>query len=127
MRTRSAADEKSASGSVGVLAVLVLLWMLTTRLTDGVSQCPAVSPELATLRVDPNSASRDELLLLPGVGPTIAERILRVRERAGAGPAFATADDLERVRGIGPVKIDGLRAYLNFSANARASFGDPAE
>lgn len=50
-------------------------------------------------RLDLNRADSTELELLPGVGPTLASRILAVRARAGR---FAAVQDLLQVRGIGP-------------------------
>jgi competence protein ComEA len=58
-------------------------------------------------RIDINTAPAAELELLPGIGPTLAARI--VSDRAENGP-FATLDSLERVRGIGPKTVDNLRA-----------------
>ncbi|MFO0874781.1 MAG: ComEA family DNA-binding protein [Phycisphaerales bacterium] len=56
-------------------------------------------------RVDINGADAMELASLPGIGPTLAERIVRDRERHGP---FATLDDLDRVRGVGPALIERL-------------------
>ena len=58
-------------------------------------------------RVNINTASEEELTRLPGVGPATAAAI--VADRAERGP-FATVDELIRVRGIGPSKLNGLRA-----------------
>jgi competence protein ComEA len=60
----------------------------------------------ADLRIDINSAGAEELARLPGIGPAIAAAI--VADRTARGP-FASVDDLLRVRGIGPAKLDGLR------------------
>lgn len=56
--------------------------------------------------VDLNRASVIELERLPGVGPTIAAAI--VEDRAANGP-FSSVDELVRVRGIGPGKLETLR------------------
>ncbi len=56
--------------------------------------------------VDVNRATVDELVTLPGVGPATATAI--VEDRARNGP-FAGVDDLDRVTGIGPAKLDALR------------------
>jgi len=52
------------------------------------------------------NASVAELDTLPGVGPSIAQAIVDERERNGP---FRSVDDLERVRGIGPSKLEQLR------------------
>jgi competence ComEA-like helix-hairpin-helix protein len=53
--------------------------------------------------IDLNTASVDVLVALPGVGPTLAARI--VEDRARRGP-FRTVHDADRVRGIGPATIE---------------------
>lgn len=59
--------------------------------------------------VDVNAADEEELAQLPGVGPTIAERI--VHSRADEGP-YASIDDLLRVRGVGPKTLDRVRPFI---------------
>lgn len=59
--------------------------------------------------VNLNTATAAELETLPGIGPALAQRI--VEERAANGP-YASADDLTRVRGIGPATVDKLRALV---------------
>jgi hypothetical protein len=63
-----------------------------------------IPEELALLgvAVDVNAASAVELASLPGVGPTIAERIV-------AGRPYEDVDALERVRGIGPRTLARMR------------------
>ena len=56
--------------------------------------------------VDLNTATAEQLDTLPGVGPSTAAAI--VDDRARNGP-FASVDDLDRVTGIGPAKLDALR------------------
>lgn len=59
--------------------------------------------------VNLNSASADDLELLPGVGPATAAAILAYRDQHGP---FASVDDLADVRGIGPAKLDALRGMV---------------
>jgi competence protein ComEA len=63
--------------------------------------------------LDPNTCPADSLELLPGVGPTIAERIVAARAR---GVHFARARDMQVVRGIGPRTVEALEPYLVFDA-----------
>jgi competence ComEA-like helix-hairpin-helix protein len=60
----------------------------------------------ASDRVDLNYADSETLQGLPGVGPALADRIIRAR---GEEP-FRTVDDLARVPGIGPATVARLRA-----------------
>lgn len=67
-------------------------------------------PVTAAVKVNPNTASKAELELLPGVGPALAERIIAERGRA----TFRAVDDLGRVRGIGPKTLERLREHVVF-------------
>jgi competence ComEA-like helix-hairpin-helix protein len=60
----------------------------------------------AVTMIDLNNATADVLDGLPGIGPTLAQRIIDGRGTAG----YATLDDLSRVQGIGPSIIAQIRA-----------------
>lgn len=61
------------------------------------------------LLLDLNEVPHQQLTLLPGVGPALAERIIRYRRERGR---FETLEELRRVDGIGPVLTDQLSGYL---------------
>ncbi|MFM2142349.1 MAG: hypothetical protein RLZZ476_893 [Verrucomicrobiota bacterium] len=64
--------------------------------------------------VNPNTATREELLTLVEVGPEIADRILKERP-------FANAEDFEkRVKGIGPKTLEQMKMQLDFDEDGRA-------
>ena len=73
---------------------------------------------LALARVDINTASRDELDALKGVGPTKAAAIIDYRRKNGP---FRAIDDLQQVKGFGPKSVDALRGeiYVGNAGNAR--------
>ena len=83
----------------------------------------AVSPS-DPLRLNPNVASHAELMLLPGVGPVLAENIVSYRDGAESLPAFRSADDLDAVHRIGPKTVEKLRPYLRFSDDAATLGGE---
>jgi predicted flap endonuclease-1-like 5' DNA nuclease len=58
--------------------------------------------EALAIPVDLNHASASELESLPGIGPELARRIVE-------GRPYATVDDLNRVRGIGPARLTAVR------------------
>jgi competence protein ComEA len=51
----------------------------------------------------------EELDALPGVGPSTATAIVSYRTQIGP---FASVDDLLKVRGIGPAKLDAIRELV---------------
>jgi competence protein ComEA len=60
-------------------------------------------------QLDINEADWPEFTVLPGVGETLARRIVESRAKEGR---FADIDDLARVRGIGPKTLEEIRPYL---------------
>lgn len=63
--------------------------------------------------VDLNQADATTLERLPGIGPVLAAAI--VAEREAHGP-FASIEDLERVKGIGPRKTERLAGRVTLGA-----------
>lgn len=60
-------------------------------------------------RIDMNEATWVEWMQLPGIGKTLAQRIIEHRETHGP---FQSVDDLDEIRGIGPKTIEKLRPWL---------------
>lgn len=56
-----------------------------------------------------NTATKDDLIKLPGVGPTMASRILDYRAERGR---FRSIDELENISGFGPKRIERTRRFL---------------
>ena len=61
-------------------------------------------------KIDPNRADAEALQRLPGVGAATAAAIIAARDSGGP---FRAADDLLRVRGIGPGKLARMREHLS--------------
>jgi competence protein ComEA len=62
--------------------------------------------------VNINTASVQELKLLPRVGPALAQRILEFREKNGP---FKSPEELMRVKGIGEKTFDLMKPYVTTS------------
>lgn len=86
---------KSQPLSVGDEVRHACTWTTVTRMPP---------EQLAALEqpVDLNAASPDELASLPGIGPTIAARIV-------AGRPYASIDELLDIEGIGPKRLAAIR------------------
>jgi competence protein ComEA len=60
--------------------------------------------------INVNTATAQELEVLPGIGPTLAAAIVQERDRNGA---FRSIDDLNRVPGIGPGRLAQLHDLVS--------------
>jgi competence protein ComEA len=74
-------------------------------------------------RIDPNTASADELARLPRVGPALAGRI--VDWRTTNGP-FRSLADIDQVPGIGPALLAGITPHLALPATGPSRAGGSA-
>jgi competence protein ComEA len=101
-------------GAVAVLCALALVfittsWLLSGGPSGGLVDIDTAEPLKATFQTDINSADWTELAQLPEIGEALAKRIVEWRERQGP---FTSHEDLDRVPGIGPKTLDGIRPYL---------------
>jgi competence protein ComEA len=57
-----------------------------------------------------NSASRDDLILVPGIGEKTAQKIIEARNREGK---FRKLEELMKIKGIKQKRLEKLRPYLS--------------
>jgi competence ComEA-like helix-hairpin-helix protein len=67
---------------------------------------PETTKNLTTFPISINSATEEELTLLPGVGNVTAKRILEYRIKNNG---FKTKNEIMKVKGIGKVKFEKIR------------------
>jgi comEA protein len=60
-------------------------------------------------KININSASNKELENLPGIGPVLANRIVKLRESKGK---FKKMDELLEVKGIGLKKLEAIKKWV---------------
>ena len=91
-----------------------LLLALSLIAVPAMAEASPAAPELATAqgKVNLNTASAEQLTLLPRVGPALAERILEFRKENGP---FKKPEDLMLVRGIGERSYELLAPYVSVS------------
>ncbi|WP_323704699.1 helix-hairpin-helix domain-containing protein [Mammaliicoccus sp. Dog046] len=61
------------------------------------------------LEVNINTATKEQIEKLPGIGPSKAESIVRTREAEGE---FKSIEDLKKVKGFGDKTIESLKEFI---------------
>lgn len=72
-----------------------------------------------------NTATAEELQLVPGIGPVTAGKIVQMRKSYGS---FKSVNDLLAIRGLGPKRLDKMRKYLTVgkpTTKAQPAVGTP--
>lgn len=108
-----------AAQSLGFLVGAGVCLVLALGFAAGaLHRTAAPPPYLPIEQINPNDAPVASLVRLPGIGVTRARAIVtfrdHVREQGGHTPVFGSAEDLARVRGIGPATVEGVRPWLRF-------------
>ncbi|MEI7542140.1 MAG: helix-hairpin-helix domain-containing protein [bacterium] len=85
---------------VGLLINIFFSYNKKIQINDSISM---------PLLVNINTATAEELDKLPGVGKTIAERIVTLRQERGE---YKTINDLKKVKGITAKKLQKLQKYI---------------
>jgi competence protein ComEA len=67
--------------------------------------------------VNVNTASVEELQLLPGIGEARARALVELRKRRGG---FKSLDELKEVKGIGDASLERMRPYLRLQGRTTA-------
>ena len=70
---------------------------------------PAESKTSSAAVVDVNTAGVEELMTVPGIGASLAQRIVEFREKNGP---YASVEDLLKVQGIGEKSLARFRDRL---------------
>lgn len=86
-------------------------------LTGAISEASSVRKEaVVQSTINLNTASLKKLITLPGVGPKLADEIIKDREKNGP---FLQLNDFLRVKGIGPKKLEKIAPFLHFDAPSK--------
>ncbi|MCU0373148.1 MAG: helix-hairpin-helix domain-containing protein [Ignavibacteria bacterium] len=65
--------------------------------------------KLAGIQININTASKEQLIMLPGVGESTADKIIMYRENHNG---FRKIEDIMKIKGIGKKKFEKLKPYI---------------
>ena len=82
---------------------------LTAPITTAMTKSNTKAPKQIPHEVNINTADKELLTQLPGIGPVTADMILKYRSTNGQ---FSNIDDLTQIKGIGTKTLEKLRPYL---------------
>lgn len=68
-----------------------------------------LGPENQSTKININTATNEDLVKIPGIGPELALRIIEFRELRGP---FSNIEELKSVRGIGDKKFQDLKGVV---------------
>ena len=85
----------------------------TTAQAPIAAPLPVTEPAKTSPKVNLNRAGVDELQMLPGIGPVLAQRMVEWRKAHGR---YRTVDDLQEVKGIGKKRLEQLRPLVTVKA-----------
>jgi competence protein ComEA len=89
-----------------------LLSALALGLALAAASAPAFAAEKLSGVVNVNTASAEQLTLLPGIGDARAREIVAARQKQGG---FKRVEDLLAIKGIGDASLAKLRPYVSLS------------
>lgn len=90
----------------------------SVELPDSAKLIHSNSFDPKTSAIDLNLSTAQDLEALPGIGPTLAKRIVNYRMQVGDFPSIQA---LAQVKGIGKKKLQALRPLLKISPNVVAT------
>jgi competence protein ComEA len=105
--------QRDQAGLLGLFASLLVMmaayWLYHGGHRGQLVDIDRAEPLTAPYLVDINRADWPEIIQLPGLGETLAQRIVTDRVTNGE---FRSVDELQRVQGIGRRTLERLRPYL---------------
>jgi competence ComEA-like helix-hairpin-helix protein len=106
----------------GIFILGGLTFLLATQalsyLRSGAQPTELLDAQPISYRVDLNEARRAELMQLPGIGATLADRIEEYRRLNGG---FRNVDELLKVKGIGQITLERLRPFVTVKSGEKTA------
>jgi competence ComEA-like helix-hairpin-helix protein len=121
-------SQQSIQSFAFVISIGAAVCLACGFISDAGSDATPDPPRYARLdsRINPNDATVESLIRLPGLGLGRAGAIVAYREgvyKEGRYPAFEKSEDLRKVRGIGPKTVQGISEWITFEQNGNSRDG----
>jgi len=99
-------EEKSVIYTIliGAIAGIFILAFINPK-TAAIQPQPSAKQMLINI----NQATAEELVKLPGIGPSYADKIIRYRQENGG---FKSPEELQKVKGIGRKKYLKIKRFV---------------
>jgi len=91
------------------LALALLVSLAGAPALQAAAESKTSSKAATAQPVDINSATLEQLTTVPGIGPSLAQRIIEFREKQGP---FQRIEDLLKIRGIGERSLEKIRPHV---------------
>ena len=102
-------NKKESIVLVVLILVLVILNVISYVKREQLKKSTAIIIEEVAVKISINNAWTEELQVLPGIGPALADRIITYREKHGD---FECIEDLKNVRGIGDKVLQRISPFI---------------
>jgi comEA protein len=102
-------NKKESIVLIVIVIFLIILNIIAYMRREEVRKDTAFLIEEFAVKISVNQAMTDELELLPGIGPALADRIISYREEHGD---FEDIGDLKKVKGIGDRVLEQISPFI---------------
>lgn len=92
-----------------LVCVLLVLNVVNYSRMVRTGQSMQLVVETAAQRISVNAAGLEEFVDLPGIGPVLADRIIKYRLRKGG---FESLEELKNVKGVGDKVFEKILPYI---------------
>jgi len=96
--------------SLPLLLALIMTSLTATQVLAEANQDQKTAIT-ASQQININQASAEQLVSLPGIGPSRAAAIVEMRDQQGP---FESLEDLQKIRGIGPATAKDIQPLVSF-------------
>ena len=104
-------------GRASRVSAFALAGILALAMGIASTAASAEEPPRLSGTVNVNTATLDELTLLPGIGESRAKAVIETRKRRGG---FKSVDELLEVKGIGDASLERLRPHVTTQGKTTA-------